>query len=433
MQRGSASFVEKVSAGDWLRWTDTVRRNTPYTAEKSFIAHRGAFDVIPASADQKSPIEHVIYIIKENRTYDQVLGDIGKGNSDPSLTVFGAKITPNHHKLANEFALLDNFYVNADVSADGHNWSMAGIAPDYVQRMWPNSYASRRRHYDYEGGEPAALPPAGYIWNNALARGLTIRNYGYFSANKPLDQVNDGNHLAEIRDPALVPHTFRGYRGYDLDYLDIDRAKAFIADLARMESTKSFPRFTILRLGNDHTSGASAGKRTPVAQVADNDYALGLIVEAFSRSSFWAKSAIFVLEDDAQNGPDHVDSHRSPAFVLSPYVRRGIIDSTFYNTTSMLRTMELILGLRPMTMHDGGAQPMVSVFTPSPDPKPYTSEKPNVSLDERNPANTALARRSARFDFTEADAIDDDEMNDILWRAVRKTEPPPPVRSIFGQ
>jgi DNA-binding beta-propeller fold protein YncE len=433
LQRGSASLIDTVNPVDLINWTERVRRNTPYTEEKRYLGHRGDSSVIPAHSTDRSPIEHVVYIIKENRTYDQVLGDIGRGNSDPSLTVFGQKVTPNHHKLANEFVLLDNFYVNADVSADGHNWSMAAIAPDYVQRMWPNSYAGRRKTYDYEGGEPAATPPAGYIWNNVLAKGKTLRNYGYFLTNRPLKDATDGNHIAVVRDPALAPHTHRAYRAYDLDYLDVDRAKTFLADLNRMESEKRFPNFTIIRLGNDHTSGASAGKRTPVAQVADNDAALGMIVEGLSNSSFWPKMAIFVLEDDAQNGPDHVDSHRSPAFVISPYVKRGAVDSTFYNTTSMLRTMELILGLSPMTMHDAGARPMLGAFTATPDTKPYAAEKPAVSLDERNPGGTPLARRSARFDFTEADEIDDDEMNEIIWLAVRGTEPPTPVRSYFGK
>lgn len=433
LQQGSMSLVDTVRASDLIAWTEQVRRNTPYTEEKSHLGHRGDTAVIPANSSDKSPIEHIVYIIKENRTYDQVLGDIGKGNSDPSLTVFGQRITPNHHKLAKEFVLLDNFYVNADVSADGHNWSIAAIAPDYVQRMWPNSYAGRRKTYDYEGGDPAANPPAGYLWTNALAKGLTVRNYGYFAVNRPLKEVTGNNHIAQVKDPALQPHTDRGYRGYDLDYLDIDRAAAFAADLARLQNEKRFPRLAIMRLGNDHTSGASAGKRTPVAQVADNDAALGMIVEALSRSAFWPKMAIFVLEDDAQNGPDHVDSHRSPAFVISPYAKRGIIDSSFYNTTSVLRTIELILGLNPMTMHDAGARPMVGAFQPAADARPYTAEKPNISLDERNPANTALARRSARFNFQEADEIDDDELNEIIWLAVRGTQPPTPVRSFFAK
>ena len=229
-----------------------------------------------------------------------------------------------------------------------------------------------------------------------------------------------------------------GFRGFDLDYLDIDRAKVFIEDLKKFEASGTMPKLIFLRIGNDHTSGLAAGKYTPKAAMADNDWALGQIVEAVSKSRFWPKTAIFVLEDDAQNGPDHVDSHRSPAFVISPYTRRGIIDSTMYNTTSILRTMELILGLRPMTQFDAAARPMWNAFSPKPDPKPYTAIKPRHPLDERNPAVTAsawreLAERSAQFDFSEADEIDDDLMNRILWRGIKGTEPPAPLRSYFGR
>lgn len=433
LQRGSASIVSSLTDENLVAWTNTVRDNTPYKREKLDRAHNAGGNIIPATVEDKSAIEHVVYIIKENRTYDQVLGDIGKGNSDPSLTLFGENITPNQHKIAREYVLLDNFYVNADVSADGHNWSMAAIAPDYTQRMWPNSYAKRRGTSDYSGQERANTPPAGYIWNNVLAKGLTLRNYGNWVSNKPITDASTGDHIATFRDPALAPYTARAYRGYDLDYSDVDRAKAFLADLAKLESNKSFPRFALLRLGNNHTNGAAAGKRTPAAMVADNDYALGMIVEALSHSQFWPKMAIFVLEDDAQNGADHVDSHRSPAFVISPFAKRGVVDSSFYNTTSMLRTMELILGLRPMTMHDAGARPMLGAFAASPDLKAFDAEKPRVPLDTRNPANTALARRTAKMDFDEADEVDDDELNQILWLAVRGTEPPAPVRSIFGQ
>jgi hypothetical protein len=374
----------------------------------------------------------VVYIVKENRTYDQVFGDLGRGNGDPSLTLFTAATTPNHRKLANEFVLLDNFYVNSDVSADGHNWVTAAIAPAYAQRMWPNSYGGRRRHYDYEGGEPANSPPAGYIWTNILAAGLTMRNYGYQVTNRPLAQVTAGDHVAALRDPALIPVTSRTFRGFDMDYPDVDRAKAFLAELAAFEKAGQLPRFMVLRLGNDHTSGTTPGKIAPLSAMADNDYALGLVVEGLTKSPFWPKLAVFVIQDDAQNGPDHVDSHRSPAFVISPYVRRGVIDSTMYNQTSVLRTMELILGLRPMTHFDAGARPMSTVFQAKPDLRPYTAAAPRHPLDERNPPASPTAARSQQLDFAEADMIDDDELNDILWRAIRKTEPPTPVRSFFA-
>ncbi len=435
LQRGSVSIIDAFDEDQLDRWSAQVRRQTPYEDRRLMVAHNDpASAVIPVRAGNPSLIKHVLYIVKENRTYDQVLGDLGRGNGDPSLTLFPEKVSPNHHKLAREFVLLDNFYVSADVSADGHNWTTAGIAPDYVQKMWPNSYAGRRKHYDYEGGEPAALPPAGHIWNNVLAKGLTLRNYGYYVENAPLKDVTaSAPHVKSLRDPSLVPHTNRNYRGFDMDYPDVDRAKVFLADLARMEAEGKFPNFSMIRLGNDHTSGLAAGKISPLANMADNDYALGLIVEALSKSKFWDKMAIFVIEDDAQNGPDHVDSHRSPAFVISPYTKRGTIDSTFYNTTSMLRTIELILGLQPMTMFDGGARPMVGAFQATLNTVGYTAEKPGYALDERNPGEGTLAARSARMDFDEADEIDDDELNEILWLAIKKTKPPVPVRSFLGR
>lgn len=431
MQNGSASHIGEFDAAQLSRWTDTVLRNSPFNPRKLQSAGAPAGSVIPDAPGRRSPIQHVIYIVKENRTYDQVLGDLETGNGDPSLTLFGEDVTPNHHQLARDFVLLDNFYVNADVSADGHNWSSAAIAPAYVQRMWPNSYGGRRKHYDYEGGERAALPPSGYIWNNVLAAGLTLRNYGYWSNNiTPVPA--EGPQIASVRDPALAPHTSMRYRGYDLDYRDIDRAKAFIAELADFERRGDFPRFIVLRLGNNHTSGTSRGKLSPKAQVADNDQAFGMIVEAMSKSRFWPRTAIFVLEDDAQNGPDHVDSHRSPAFVLSPYTRGRGLDSSMYNTVSMLRTMELILGVNPMTMHDAGARPMYAAFKSQPDVRPYTAIPARHPLDERNaPGITSI--RSERMNWSEADMIDDNELNEILWLAIKGTPAPSPTRSFFSR
>ena len=388
--------------------------------------------VVPTRPGGTSPIEHVIYIVKENRTYDQVLGDLEIGNGDPSLTLFGEEISPNHHKLAREFVLLDNFYVNADVSADGHNWSAAAIAPAYVQRMWPNSYGARRRHYDYEGGERAALPPAGYIWSNVLAKGLTMRNYGWWCTNVT-PAPESGRQIQVTRDPALAPHTNMEYRAYDLNYKDVDRAKVFIKDIEQFDRQGAMPRFLVLRIGNDHTSGTTPKRISPRAAVADNDLALGMIVEAVSKSKFWAKTAIFVLEDDAQNGPDHVDSHRSPAFVISPYTRGRGVDSTRYSTTSMLRTMELILGLFPMTLHDAGARPMHAAFRTEADTRAYEKAEARVPLDERNPETSPTAARSLRMDWDEADQIDDNELNEILWLAMRGGNPPPPVRSFHGK
>jgi hypothetical protein len=295
------------------------------------------------------------------------------------------------------------------------------------------SYAGRRRLYDYEGTEVAARPPAGYLWTNAAAAGVTMRNFGWWVNNLPKAAPEGQPQIASVRDAILAKVTNERYRGFDMEYRDIDRVKVFIEELAEWDKTGVVPKLVFLRLGNDHTYGAAAGRIHPLSSMADNDWALGQIVEAVSKSRFWPRTAIFVLEDDAQNGPDHVDSHRAPAFVLSPYTRRGIIDSTMYNTTSILRTMELILGLRPMTHFDAGARPMWASFAAKPDLTPYQAVQPATPLDTRNAPGTQAAARTARMDFSEADRIDDDELNDILWRTIRRTEPPAPVRSWFSR
>jgi DNA-binding beta-propeller fold protein YncE len=432
IQRGTISWIPPITEDQLAEYTKTVFASSPYRDALLDDARVPQGNPVPSQPGGKSAIEHVIYIVKENRTYDQVFGGLGKGNGDPSLALFHENSAPNHYKLAREFVLFDNFYVNADVSADGHNWSMAAIAPDYVQRMWPNSYGGRRKHYDYEGGEPAAIPPAGYIWTNVLSAGISMRNYGYFVTNAKQPSPT-GDQVEAIRDRQLAPVTNRKYRAFDLDYPDTERAKVFLEDLADFERQGAMPRFLLMRLGNDHTSGTAAGKISPLSAMADNDAALGMIVEGVSKSRFWPKTAIFVLEDDAQNGADHVDSHRSPAFILSPYTRRGEVDSTMYNTTSMLRTIELILGLRPMTQFDAASKPMFSAFSKEPDPRPYEAEKPRIPLTTRNSPGNATAARSAKLDFSDADLIDDDELNDILWLAIRGTDPPPPVRSYFSR
>lgn len=419
IQTGTVSFVDPPDAAQLKDLTATVLSCSPWKPKSE-------------RPGKVPPIEHVVYIIKENRTYDQVLGDLGKGNGDASLTLFGEEITPNQHKLAREFVLFDNFYVNADVSADGHNWSMAGIAPDFVQKVWPNGYGGRRSTHRYRWGqEPAAMPPAGYLWDRVHEAGLSLRSYGYLGVNRPLP-VTNGPHVSDVLDPVLKPNTDVFYRDYDLGYPDVDRAREFLRDFGEFEKKGEWVRFTLIRLGNNHTEGTTPGRKTPRAHVADNDAALGLIVEGISRSRFWPKTAIFVLEDDAQNGPDHVDSHRSPAFVISPFTRRGAIDSAMYNTTSMLRSMEMILGVRPMTVFDASSRPMFAAFAATPDLRPFAAEAARVPLDERNARRNPTAARSLRLDFSQADEIDDDELNAILWAAMKGTAPPAPVRSAFG-
>ncbi len=386
---------------------------------------------IPLTIGEKSPIKYVFYVIKENRTYDQVLGDMAEGNGDPTLCLFGEKVTPNHHALARDFVLLDNFYVESEVSADGHEWTMGAYATDFVEKMWPLSYGHNRHKkylYPAEGNFPIATPAGGYLWDRAREAGVSYRSYGEFIANgkKPTDPCR-------TKVKALEGNFDPWYRSFDTDYLDVKRADRFISELKRFEREGDMPRLQIVRLGNDHTSGTASNKYTPIAALGDNDLALGMFVEAVSQSRFWRETAIFVVEDDAQNGSDHVDAHRTIAFAISPYVKRRSVDSTMYSTSSMLRTMELILGLKPMSQFDAAAVPMFNSFTSKPDFTPYKLRPAQVDLSARNKPNAPGARRSAKMDFTKEDAADDLALNEVIWQSVKgeNSMMPPPRRAAF--
>jgi DNA-binding beta-propeller fold protein YncE len=434
IQTGTVSFLPKIADADYPAYTQTVLRNSPYHDElisgpidDEQIAYFARTDGHP------SPIQHIVYVIKENRTYDQVLGDLEGANGDKSLTLFGEQVTPNLHQLARQFVTFDNFYENSDVSADGHNWADAAIAPDFTMKLWPNEYARRSRTYAFEGGEPANLPPAGYLWDNALQAGLTVRDYGEWVTSIPLKQVTGEKQVDKISDAALVSHVDLNYRGFDLNYPDVNRAHEFIREWKQFDESGQAPNLIVLRLGNDHTQGTKAGAPTPLAYNADNDYAVGLVAEALSHSKLWSSTAMFVIEDDSQNGPDHVDSHRAPVWAISPYTERGAVDSTMYNQASVLRTMELILGLRPMTHFDAGARPMFGSFSRQPQTRPYNAIAPKISTTERNPGNGPGSAESARMDFSEADRVDDDLLTAVVWRAVKHADPPPPMRSAFAR
>lgn len=386
---------------------------------------------IPAKLGEPSPIKYCIYIVKENRTYDQVLGDMPQGNGDPSLCLFGEKITPNHHKLAREFVLLDNFYVESEVSADGHEWSMGAYATDYVEKAWPLSYGhNRHKKYTYpaEGNFAVAMPSEGYIWDRAKEAGVTYRSYGEFVQNP-----KKTNEPCFTRVASLKKNFDPWFWSFDMDYPDVLRAQRFISELKRFEQEGEMPRLQIVRLPNDHTAGTAVGKKTPIACVADNDLAFGMVVEAISRSKFWPQTAIFVVEDDAQNGPDHVDAHRTIAYAISPYVKRGSVDSTMYSTASMLRTMELILGLKPMTQFDATAMPMYNSFQAQPDLRPYEHIQVDVDMDARNPKTAWGSKLSEKMDLTKEDAADDLFLNEVIWRSVRGPDSPmpAPVRAAF--
>src|SRR5260370_11263420 len=283
------------------------------------------------------------------------------------------------HQLARDFVLLDNFYVEGEVSADGHEWSMAAYATDFVEKMWPLDYGhnkSGKFPYPSEGVFAVAAPAGGYLWDRASQAGVSYRSYGEFIAN---GRAEDQPGRARVK--ALDGHFDEWFRGFDLDYPDVKRAERFIAELKRFETEGDMPRLQILRLPNDHTHGATVGFRTPTAYIADNDVAFGMVVDAVSHSKFWPQTAIFVVEDDAQNGPDHVDAHRTTAFVISPYTKRGAVDSSMYSTSSMLRTMELILGLKPMSQFDAAARPMFNAFQATADLRPFQALPAQVDLD----------------------------------------------------
>jgi DNA-binding beta-propeller fold protein YncE len=432
IQTGSASVITPFTAEQLSAYTRTVMENSPYRDSLLDDAQIAAGNPIPSVAGGATPIQHVILLMKENRTYDQVLGDMKEGNGDPNLVLFGEKITPNHHKLAREFVLLDNFYVNADVSADGYYWTTAAIAPDSNQRTWPMSYARRVYGRGTPGPEGTRSAPGGHIWDRAAEAGVSFYNYGFTAVNLP-KPPEVGVQIREVQDSVLRPHTNMKFRQHDRSFSDIIRMRVFQDDLAQWEKSGQMPQLVLMTIGNDHTEGTRPGIRAPISCVADNDQALGIMAEAISRSKFWSSTAMFVVEDDAQDGADHVDSHRTIAYVISPYTRRGIVDSTLYNTTSILRSIELILGLKPMTMFDAAARPMANAFSATGDFRPYVNEAARVPLNDKNPQHSATAERSEKLDFSQSDLADEDELNDILWLAIKGTPPPAPVRSAFAR
>ena len=413
-------------------FTERCRRGRPPSAGGAGAPPaRSADNPIPARVGGKSPIRYCIYIIKENRTYDQVLGDLPQGNGDATLCLFPENVTPNHHKLARDFVQFDNFYVDSEVSADGHEWSMGAYATDFVEKLWPLSYGHNdREKYSYpaEGRFRIASPAEGYLWDRARQAGVSYRSYGEF-----VDNGETPRDARSTRVASLQGHFDPGFQSFDVDYSDLARADRFISELKRFEREGEMPQLQIVRLPNDHTAGATLGKLTPTAYVAQNDAALGRVVEAVSRSRFWPQTAIFVIEDDSQDGPDHVDAHRTVAFAVSPYTRRGGVDSTLYSTTSMLRTMELILGLRPMSQFDAAATPMFQAFHGQPDPRPYLAEAARVYVEKRNDAQAWGGALSLQMDFTREDAADDQLLNQIIWRSVKGDElpMPPPARAAF--
>ncbi len=429
--QGTLQLVRMPDPPTLARYTARARRASPLREDLRPVSKRPKGNPIPAKVGDPSPIKHCIYIIKENRTYDQVFGDLPQGNGDPRLCLFPRRVTPNHHALAEQFVLLDNFYVNGEVSADGQEWSLAAYATDFIEKSWPLLYRGQSRrvmNYLGDGNYPIAYPRHGYLWDHCHRYGVSFFVFGMWL--KTPARVDEP---AQPRFEVVQGRYDPWYRPWDLDYLDQDRAKRFIQVLKQWEAKGSMPQLVILQLPNDHTYGLRAGKRTPTAMVADNDLALGMIVEAVSHSRFWKQTAIFVVEDDAQNGPDHVDAHRTVALVISPWTKRRYVDSTLYSTVSMLRTMELILGLPPMSQFDAAATPMYNSFQSKPDLTPYKHLPAQVNLNARNPDGTPGARISSTLDFSRADAADDLILNRLVWQSVKGPQSvmPAPVRASF--
>jgi len=429
MLTGTLSFLPVPDRESLQTLTKMALSVTAYSDEHRLApADAPAASPIPKRVGDPSPIKHVFYVIRENRTYDQVLGDLDSGNGDPTLCLFGEEVTPNAHALAREFGVLDNFYVDAEVSYDGHAWSMSAYATDFVEKLWPTNYARRGAVYLSEGtgamrnpyGNVAA-PKDGYIWDAAIRKGLTVRSYGEFTHWAPgTPAERQAGKVAAIASvPGLQGHINPRYPPWDLSIPDSRRLEVWASEFAADDAANRVPALSIVRLGNDHTSGTRVGWPTPRAMVAENDLAVGRFVETIARSRVWKESAIFIVEDDAQNGPDHVDAHRSPALVIGPFSKRRSVDSTLYTTSGVLRTMELILGLAPLTQYDAAATPMYNAFQPTADASDYAHLPARISLDERNDRYAWGADASRRMNLAEADLAPDRELNEIIWRSVK--------------
>lgn len=413
--RGSLSVIQTPSPKTLALYSRQVYQNTPYTKKKEWQAEIEKGNPIPASRNEKSPIKHVFYIIKENRTYDQVLGDMKEGNGDPSLVLFGEQITPNQHALARQFVLLDNFYCNAEVSADGHNWSLGAYATDYLEKTWPTSYGGRGGRYDAEGNRAIANNKGGFLWDYCQRAGVSYRTYGEFA----------DHYKPNI--PALVGHTCLYYTGWNMDVPDTTRFYQWKRDFDSLLAIGQVPQLNTLRFPNDHTEGLKKGKPTPYAHVADNDLAVGMFIDYLSRSPIWQETAVFIVEDDAQNGADHVDAHRTTAYVAGGFVKRGFVDHTLYSTMSMIRTIELILGLPPMSQYDAAATPMWRSFGHTPNTTPFQALPSNIDLTRKNVVLNEWQRRSELFNLAKEDATPDLEFNRVLWHGLKGDNVPFPA------
>ncbi|MBK7642937.1 MAG: phosphoesterase [Planctomycetes bacterium] len=442
-ERGSVSCIPGFDAQTLAQWTERALRNARVPQAQRAAAARAGTGVaarpVPRKVGEPSTIEHVVYVIKENRTYDQVFGDLAQANGDPSLCIFGREVTPNQHALAERFVLLDNYYCNGVVSADGHQWATQGVVVDYLEKQ----FGGWTRSYDL-GTDALTYASNGFLWDAVLLRGLSFRNYGemdfaHIDAPKGTwfdvqQAVRDGGFRSSrrISPDELARYSAPDYPGWNMAISDQLRIDRFLDEFREMEKSGEFPSFTIVYLPQDHTSGLDENSPTPRAHVADNDLAVGRLIEALSKSRFWARTAVFINEDDPQNGWDHVDGHRSTCLVVSPWAKRGAVLHRFYNQTSVLRTMELILGLPPLSQQDAAAASMDECFTDEPDFTSFVALPNSIPLDERNPKKTALANsalpllaESDAQDLSVPDRIDDDVFNRVIWYSVRGEQPYP--------
>lgn len=414
---GTLSILPVPSGEELSVYSQAVYHNTPYHKEQEINVEGEADNPVPRKTGDPSPIKYVFYILQENRTYDQVLSDMPQGNGDTSLLLFGRRITPNHHSLADHFVLLDNFYVDGEVSADGHNWCMGAYATDYMEKNWPTSYGGRGKGAIGETGLNKV-----YIWDQANRSHVSYRTYGEF--------VNADN---TARIPSLIGHFTPEYPTRDLKDPDTMRYRIWEKDFDSLLQQNALPRLMTFRMLSDHTEGTAAGRPTPFAHVADNDLAVGRLVEHISKSPVWENSLIFIVEDDAQNGPDHVDAHRTTAYVAGGYVRRHYVDHTLYSGSSMVHTIELILGLPPMTQYDAAATPMWRCFSKTPDSTTFNSLPSNINLNDVNPGGTKLAAMAKGLNFSAVDLVPDEIMNAMLWKSIKgeNAKVPAPVRAAF--
>jgi len=421
LMKGTLSIINTPSEKQLGLYSAAVYDNTPYTKNNEEKSNAEIGSVIPQKLGDTSQIKYVFYIVKENRTYDQILGDVKEGNGDTSLCLFGEKITPNFHALAKEFVLLDNFYVNGEVSADGHNWTMGGYANDYLEKNWVTSYGGRGGNYDAEGTRAIANNKNGFIWDYAKRAGISYRTYGEFA----------DNYKANL--PVLENHFCPYFTSWDQAVRDTTRVGQWKRDFDSLLSKNAVPRLNTMRLINDHTEGMKLGRPSPYAHVADNDLAVGMMVDYLSKSPIWNESVVFVVEDDAQNGPDHVDAHRSPAFIAGGFVKRGFVDHTAYSTSSVLKTIELILGMQPMSQYDAGATSLWRCFDKTQSAKGFITKPLQYDINEKNTVRSAMQRKSETFNFKKEDSINDHDFNEVLWKGLKGESAlvPAPKRAAF--